>query len=74
MSLRLRLSLTLGAAPHDAGYGAIRVVTDPGPSLPYSAGLLPGLPAHSSYWDEGNPGLANMGAIIAGRTPTSGAR
>ena len=69
--ISLVTNLTLGTDPHDAAYGAIRVATDPGPSLPYSAGLLPGMPAHSGYWDEGNPGLTNMGAIIAGLTPAT---
>lgn len=69
--ISLVTSLTLGADPNDSDYGATRLVADPGPALPYSAGLLPGVPAHSSYWDEGNPGLANMGAVIAGRPPTS---
>ena len=72
--ISLVTSLTLGADPNSADYGATRLATDPGPSLPYSAGLLPGVPAHSSYWDEGNPGLANMGAIIAGLQPVALAR
>ena len=69
--ISLVTSLTLGADPNDADYGATRLATDPGEALPYSAGLLPGVPAHSSYWDEGNPGLTNMGAIIAGRPPVA---
>jgi hypothetical protein len=28
---------------------------------------LPSVAAHSSYWDEGNPALINMGRIIAGQ-------
>ncbi len=68
--ISLVTSLTLGADPNGADYGAVRLATDAGPALPYSAGLLPGVSAHSSYWDEGNPGLANMGAIIAGLPPT----
>lgn len=72
--ISLVTSLTLGADPNSADYGATRLATDPGPSLPYSAGLLPGVPAHSSYWDEGNPGLANMGAVIAGLQPVALAR
>lgn len=69
--ISLVTSLTLGADPNGTTYGATRLATDPGPALPYSAGLLPGLSAHSSYWDEGNPGLANMGAIIAGLAPVA---
>ncbi len=64
-------SLTLGADPNTVEYGATRLVTNPGSALPYSAGLLPGVSAHSSYWDRGNPGLVNMGAIIAGRSPVA---
>ena len=67
--ISLVTSLTLGADPHAVDYGATRLTTDPGSALPYSAGLLPGVSAHSSYWDEGNPGLANIGAIIAGLPP-----
>lgn len=67
--ISLVTGLTLGADPNTADYGATRLVTDPGPALPYSAGLLPGVAAHSSYWDEGNPGLGSMGAIIAGLVP-----
>lgn len=69
--ISLVTSLTLGADPNDPDYGATRLVTNPGSALPFSAGLLPGVSAHGSYWDEGNPGLANMGAIIAGLDPIS---
>ena len=69
--ISLVTSLTLGADPNDAGYGAVRLTTNPGAALPYSAGVLPGLSAHDSYWDEGNPGLGNIGAIIAGLGPTA---
>lgn len=72
--ISLVTSLTLGTDPNDTDYGATRLVADPGPALPYSAGLLPAVPAHSSYWDEGNPGLANMGAIIAGLPPSAALR
>ncbi|MHC9295602.1 alpha/beta hydrolase [Mycobacterium sp. LTG2003] len=57
--------LTLGADPYDTEFGATRLWTDPGPMW----GPFPSVPAHSSYWDIGNPGLANMGAIIAGMPP-----
>ena len=69
--ISLVTSLTLGVDPNDVDYGAIRLVTDPGSALPFSGGLLPGVSAHSSYWDEGNPGLINMGAIIAGLPPAA---
>ena len=69
--ISLVTDLTLGADPNDTDYGAVRLVTNPGTALPYSAGVLPGLSAHASYWDEGNPGLGNIGAIIAGIGPTS---
>ncbi|MGV1086904.1 MAG: alpha/beta hydrolase [Mycobacterium sp.] len=72
--ISLVTSLTLGADPNAADYGATRLATNSGSPLPYSAGLLPGVSAHSSYWDEGNPGLANIGAIIAGLPPTSAVR
>ncbi|MGI9163417.1 MAG: alpha/beta hydrolase [Mycobacterium sp.] len=67
--ISLVTDLTLGADPNGADYGAVRLVTDSGAALPYSAGVLPGLSAHGSYWDEGNPGLGNIGAIIAGIGP-----
>lgn len=69
--ISLVTSLTLGADPNADDYGATRLATNPGSALPYSAGLLPGVPAHGSYWDEGNPGLANMGAVIAGLAPVA---
>ena len=69
--ISLVTALTLGADPNDADYGAVRLVTNPGAALPYSAGVLPGISAHDSYWDEGNPGLGNIGAIIAGLGPTA---
>ena len=69
--ISLVTSLTLGADPNAAGYGATALATNAGSALPYSAGLLPGVSAHSSYWDEGNPGLANLGAVIAGLPPLS---
>lgn len=44
---------------------ALRLWASPGPSLdPY--GILPSVEAHSSYWQPGNPALANLGAVIAG--------
>ncbi|PIB75681.1 hypothetical protein CQY23_19585 [Mycobacterium celatum] len=56
---------TLGPDPTGAGFGAIPFEAAPGPAGPLG---LPSVAAHSSYWDPGNPALANMGRIIAGRT------
>lgn len=67
--ISLVTDMTLGADPYGTDFGATRLWANPGPALPYSGGVLPSVAAHSSYWDEGNPGLANMGAIIAGRPP-----
>lgn len=72
--IRLVTDLTLGADPNAAGYGGIRLTTDPGAALRYSAGLLPGVDAHDSYWDVGNPGLRNMGAVVAGLPPQQAGR
>lgn len=63
--------MTLGADPYSAEFGVTRLWTDPGPSYD-STGLLPTVAAHSSYWSDGNPGLANLGAIIAGQGPVRG--
>ncbi|MGV0851813.1 alpha/beta hydrolase [Mycolicibacterium phlei] len=62
----LAADLTLGADPWAGEYGATRLATDPGPP---AKGVFPSVEAHSSYWDPGNPGLANMGAVIAGVPP-----
>ncbi|MBP3084544.1 alpha/beta hydrolase [Mycolicibacterium fortuitum] len=59
--------MTLGADPFATDFGATRLEAYPGPT--WGPGL-PSVPAHSSYWDPGNPALENMGAIIAGRPPT----
>ncbi|MBI3215045.1 MAG: hypothetical protein HYZ38_14555 [Mycobacterium sp.] len=61
--------MTLGDDPYGVDYGATRLWTDPGPPLPHTGGLLPSVAAHSFYWSDLNPGLANMGAIIAGLPP-----
>lgn len=63
--------MTLGADPYSSEFGVTRLWTDPGPSLD-STGLLPTVAAHSSYWSQDNPGLANMGSIIAGQGPVRG--
>jgi Alpha/beta hydrolase len=60
--------MTLGADPFGRDFGGTRLWAAPGPSLD-PLGALPSVAAHSSYWDPGSPGLANLGAIIAGRPP-----
>ncbi|WP_458317897.1 alpha/beta hydrolase [Mycolicibacterium brisbanense] len=64
--IHLATDATLGADPFGLQYGATRLDTNPGPT--WGPGL-PSVAAHSSYWDDNNPGLANMGAIIAGLPP-----
>ncbi|ORA11602.1 alpha/beta hydrolase [Mycobacterium asiaticum] len=60
--------LTLGPDPKGSDFGATALLADPGPGFgPF--GLLPNVEAHSSYWNAGNPALANMGAVIAGVPP-----
>ncbi|MCV7419320.1 hypothetical protein H7K45_02090 [Mycobacterium yunnanensis] len=59
---------TLGPDPIDGDFGATRLYADAGPSSD-PLGLTPSIDAHSSYWNAGNPALANMGAVIAGVTP-----
>jgi Alpha/beta hydrolase len=60
--------LTLGHDPAAADHGGTRLLAAPGPSSD-PIGLTPSVAAHSSYWSEGNPGLLNMGAVIAGVPP-----
>ncbi len=57
---------TLGAEPTAPGFGATRLVADPGPGGPLG---LPSVDAHSSYWSDGNRALQNFGAVIAGLPP-----
>ncbi len=66
--ISLTTDMTLGADPFGQDYGATRLWTDPGPSWD-PTGFIGDVAAHSSYWDPGNPGLANLGAIIAGQPP-----
>jgi hypothetical protein len=54
---------TLGPDPMAPNFGAQHLAADPGPPGP--GGLL-SVGAHSSYWDQANVALANMGAVIAG--------
>lgn len=55
---------SLGPDPMSAGFGATPFEAAPGPAGPLG---IPTIEAHSSYWDQNNPALANMGKIIAGR-------
>ncbi|MDT5181411.1 MAG: hypothetical protein QOJ95_5609 [Mycobacterium sp.] len=64
--INIATGFTLGPNPTNEGFGAVRLAAAPGPSSGYD---LPSIEAHSSYWDEGNPALANMGAVIAGMPP-----
>jgi hypothetical protein len=57
---------TLGPDPTAPNFGARGLAADPGPAGPLG---LPSVDAHSSYWDQGNIALANMGAVIAGVAP-----
>ena len=59
----------LGPNPTWDGFGAIELEAAPGPATGPDFLDIPSIGAHSSYWDEGNPALANMGAIIAGMPP-----
>lgn len=59
----------LGLNPTWDGFGAVELAAAPGPSTGPPVLNLPSVGAHSSYWDEGNPALANVGAIIAGMPP-----
>jgi hypothetical protein len=60
---------TLGPDPMAPMFGAHTLAAGPGPA---GAGGLPSIEAHSSYWDEGNVALANLGAVIAGVAPQTG--
>jgi hypothetical protein len=57
---------TLGPDPTAPNFGARGLAADPEP--PGILGL-PTIEAHSSYWDQRNVALANMGAVIAGVAP-----
>jgi hypothetical protein len=56
---------TLGPDPTAPHFGARRLAADPGPTGPLG---LPSVAAHSGYWDQSNIALANMAAVIAGKT------
>ena len=59
----------MGPDPTWAGFGAVALEASPGPTTGPPEWNLPSVAAHSSYWDIGNPALADMGAIIAGKPP-----
>jgi alpha/beta hydrolase family protein len=62
--------MTLGPDPYSPDFGGTRLWANPGPLYDWDPGGMIGtVEAHSSYWSRGNPGLANMGAIIAGLPP-----
>ena len=67
--IHLVAGAALGPNPTWDGFGAVELAAAPGPSTGPPILNLPSVGAHSSYWDEGNPALANMGAIIAGMPP-----
>jgi len=57
---------TLGPDPTAPKFGARGLAAGPIPTGPVG---LPSVDAHSSYWDQHNIALANMGAVIAGVAP-----
>ena len=67
--IQLVAGAVLGPNPTWNGFGAIELEAAPGPATGPDILDIPSIGAHSSYWDEGNPALANMGAIIAGLPP-----
>lgn len=67
--INIATGFTLGPSPTTEGFGAIRLEAAPGPTMGPQILDLPSVEAHSSYWDQGNPALLNMGAIIAGKPP-----
>jgi hypothetical protein len=60
--------LTLGHDPAAPEFGGTRLLAATGPSSD-PIGLTPSVAARSSSWTEGNPGLLNMGVVIAGIPP-----
>jgi hypothetical protein len=59
----------LGPDPTDPAFGGHTFASAPGESNWWEGGMS--VDAHSSYWDKGNPALANLGKIIAGKPPTA---
>lgn len=67
--IQLVAGAALGPNPTWEGFGAVELQAAPGPTTGPGWMDLPSIAAHSSYWDNGNSALANMGAIIAGMPP-----
>ncbi|WP_163722238.1 alpha/beta hydrolase [Mycolicibacterium duvalii] len=67
--INLATGFTLGSSPTTDGFGAIQLQAAAGPNTGPPILDLPSIAAHSSYWDQGNPALRNMGAIIGGMPP-----
>lgn len=67
--INIATGLTLGPSPTSEDFGAITLAAAPGPNMGPPILDLPSIEAHSSYWDQGNPALLNMGSIIAGLPP-----
>jgi hypothetical protein len=67
--IKAAVGTVLGPDPTWNGFGAVDIQASPGPTWGPPALEIPSVDAHSSYWDNGNPALADMGAIIAGKPP-----
>ena len=67
--INLATGFTLGPSPTADAFGAIQFEADDGPTSGPPIFRLPSIDAHSSYWDQGNRALLNMGAVIAGLPP-----
>lgn len=70
--------LTLGPDPVGDGFGATQFQAAPGKHGNLFGWQTPdwmhltSVDAHSSYWDQNNPALDNLGRIIAGRVDVTG--
>jgi uncharacterized protein YukE len=67
--IQAAVGTVLGPDPTWNGFGAVEIQASPGPTMGPPALDIPSIVAHSSYWDIGNPALADMGAVIAGKPP-----
>ena len=67
--INVATGFSLGPNPTADSFGAVELAAAPGPNTGPPILDLPSIDAHSSYWDQGNPALLNMGAIIAGQPP-----
>jgi len=67
--IQAAVGTVLGPDPTWPGFGAVALEASPGPATGPPELNIPSIAAHSSYWDIGNPALADMGAIIAGKPP-----